>query len=1455
MLESNEQITGFTPEWQEGRVELVIHPSKNSDRRQKQFLFELFEFAQIDQDRCTIRQYPSGPTFVSCFVRRSSLETLYGVNPLRSAHPLTFGGLKPLRSSPIAKAPQPPVSATRSTIKVGVFDGGIDVTCPLLIGHAEEDVGLSISTPPNPAYVEHGTAVAAAVLYGPLNSFAASDVLPPPPVSVTSFRALPTSDPLDVDLYESIDVIERVVPARQDIKVYNISFGPVGQIEDDCLSRFTYSLDQLAHSHKVAFYIAVGNDGEVSGENRIQAPSDLANGCGVAAHTLDRVRAKYSCIGPGRESAKIKPDFAAFGGCDQHPIHLASTTPGEKLLNWGTSFASPIAARLGALASESFERSSALLGRALLVHTANSDDKVWNTELGHGCIRDSIDDILFCEARAVTVVFQASILPKQIIKLPIPLPLTLVLPGMVSFRWTVAALPPVDSLHPEDEAYVELDEGLGILSAHAQSLGYDGLILFLDELILWLATNSGNLDFVQREANKLVKLVESKKAERPIPIISFVARQRDLRDLIGETVSGIEQVNLSDILSHMEERFDMITLEDRNLPLIAQKRVLKTKDPERTELNDAYEDAVKLQPEVMEILLARDGNKELFKQVYPFSPALIKALIAISSALQRERTALKIMLEMLVKRRDTLFVGDIVPLGDLWDVVADGDDTFSDLLRVRFQHAKKLYTNKLLPMLEEQHSIDLEVDREKAKSDTEVARKFQAFDNDNRLIKSLLLAALVEGEETLRDMTCAKLAALNHGTVKSRFTGREYQTVKNKFQDWSGLHGEIRLSGDATNPTVSLQLVGVDTDQIIKAARAYDRPGERQLKIKSMLLKSFGMPNDLDKSLFPGYRFIWRGTQRFCDVLFENIRRTTDEALRNNGDDWKLIVDVPFDPEGKPPQEDITRIEKFKEKNESHKSIIWLPEYFSSKTQTELGQLVVIDHLLRGNNLDQHASDLSAQDRETARTILESRQNALSSKLQSIVEAAYGIRSVTHPGSLDDTYDIKDSQFNSLFPSLTLQRPVGASLGEAMEHLLFQALSHQFPKHPKFGQEIKVNKDLKDVLQICLEAAHTQDRRIFVEDSRIRKALKCVCEPLELGTMGETHFVLEDYWRTLFNKSLAASEKENPDVGDMKSWIGSDRGLPKEIENLLVLVYAEQTNRAFVRFGGNYVPKLDDMPAELELRQEVLPTEEEWQKCKRTMAEVFGYDLSRLLNASNLATLHERFHKDGPAVKKEDKGYAVQFKSDCDSLPGRLQLVLRNLGVSEQDAASCDRVKTAKAARELFEAVNGKEPTPIVKAIAGARIETSGNALARSIKTAAAVLASLMEPNRWEIFEAVSEISDKRKTDATLLINDVRECLMKDEFAIADGLAKKLSDAEGRAVKLLRPPKVDPVPDPKPEPELPKPKPGWKRLDSGTTERMSGNDLSTLAEKLAAKLKENPKRRVSVQWTLEEEAQ
>jgi hypothetical protein len=166
------------------------------------------------------------------------------------------------------------------------------------------------------------------------------------------------------------------------------------------------------------------------------------------------------------------------------------------------------------------------------------------------------------------------------------------------------------------EAFVALDDGLAILSRHARDLGYDAVILFLDELVLWLASHAADASFVSREGTKLVKLVEAANADRPIPLVSFVARQRDLRDLVGENLAGSLQLQFSDVLKHWEARFHRITLEDRNLPAIAEKRVLRPRDEAaRQTLQAAFEDVLKLRRDVLDTLLTTDADRELFRQV------------------------------------------------------------------------------------------------------------------------------------------------------------------------------------------------------------------------------------------------------------------------------------------------------------------------------------------------------------------------------------------------------------------------------------------------------------------------------------------------------------------------------------------------------------------------------------------------------------------------------------------------------------------------------------------------------------------------------------------------------------------------------------------------------------------------------------------------------------------------
>lgn len=461
----NEQITDpalNSDDWTEGRLELVFHPSLSNPTTQMDFLNELLGGKESSR-RFQTAQYADGPFFVSCRMDRESLAALRDVNPLRSVRRLDIADMPTLRSAPGLKLPSPPPAVSKSSIKVGVFDGGIEATHPHLITHSEDDQQFSVKTPVDEAAKAHGTAVAGIVLYGPFNDIKRTQELAVPDVSVVSFRVFPTSNSADIDLYEAIDIIENVVPARPDIKVYNLSFGPVGPISDDTVSRFTYVLDKLASDHKVSFVVAVGNDGEQPEPfNRIQAPADLVNGLGVGSYTIlngSKMHASYSCHGPGRECGKVKPELVAFGGCDSNPIHLLDLNSGTRAVSQGTSFSAPFVARLLAQATGLIERCSALLGRALIIHavTDHGDEENRN-KLGYGFSPLSIDEILECDSNKVTIVYQGEIPAKQTRRLPILLPPNLVGNGTVQVKWTIAALPKVDPRHPCDYTTICLED-------------------------------------------------------------------------------------------------------------------------------------------------------------------------------------------------------------------------------------------------------------------------------------------------------------------------------------------------------------------------------------------------------------------------------------------------------------------------------------------------------------------------------------------------------------------------------------------------------------------------------------------------------------------------------------------------------------------------------------------------------------------------------------------------------------------------------------------------------------------------------------------------------------------------------------------------------------------------------------------------------------------------------------
>jgi len=202
--------------------------------------------------------------------------------------------------------------------------------------------------------------------------------------------------------------------------------------------------------------------------------------------------------------------------------------------------------------------------------------------------------------------------------------------------------------------------------------------------------------------------------------------------------------------------------------------------------------------------------------------------------MQRERTALKVMLQLLVEGRDHLKLGQLVPLGDLWDAINAGDEPLTEVMRAQFAQARRLWVRRFQPMLLREHDL--------SEDDAGKVAPSHPYVTDARLVKSLLVAALVPEVGPLRALTVSRLTALNSGIVRAFIPGTERQQVLDKLRRWAAEVGELRLGEDEQDPTVSVVLSGIDTGPILEAARVVDSDGERLTGARSYTLRFDELP-------------------------------------------------------------------------------------------------------------------------------------------------------------------------------------------------------------------------------------------------------------------------------------------------------------------------------------------------------------------------------------------------------------------------------------------------------------------------------------------------------------------------------------------------------------------------------------------------------------------------------------
>lgn len=901
------------------------------------------------------------------------------------------------------------------------------------------------------------------------------------------------------------------------------------------------------------------------------------------------------------------------------------------------------------------------------------------------------------------------------------------------------------------EGFVDIDNGLAALSHHAAGLGYDGIVLFLDELILWLASKIGDMNFVQTETAKLTKLVEAVNMDRPVPIISFVARQRDLNELVGEHVIGAELKALSDNLALQTGRFGTINLEDRDLAVIAKARVLAPVDSAAgTLLAGGADQALAGRDEIQRSLAGTDADLELFRSVYPFTPALIETLIAVSEALQRERTALKVMLQMLVDRRDTLELGHFLPVGDLWDVVAAKDEPFSAELQNVFKRAKNLYRTKLRPMLLNEHNVT-----------DEDADASKPFVRDNRILKTILLAALVPNVEAFKGLTASKLVALNWGSVSSPIPGEEKTVVANQLRRWAVSLSELTVTDDPLDPMATIALVNVDTDEILRrAVNDFDNVGERRKAIQQLIIEGLGdyVPNGLAGEV----SVVWRGTDRIVDMMFANIRDASnlpDSALKSTSTRPKIIIDFPFDEPGFGPDADLTRTSDFTSSNDPTPTLCWLPSFLTDEGQKQLRNYVALKMLLIGDRFEKHTSQLSESQRREAKPLLTEQRNSLEAQLSEAIRAAYGVVG-DHP-YVDQTRSLSD-HFVSLDASLTVRPTTAPQFGGAFEQLYDQQFNSIFPGHPKFGDKKITRGNRETAVQELNRALGDPEGRVVVETAK-RSVTKLLVEGLELGTLAESNLVINRSWYQRLERHLNAATEAGTSitVGDMRTLIddetGGPRGMPAELTDIIIAVVAAQADHSFMHAGLSIAADgKQALPSDAVLRREELPSSDDWTSATAKASALFGITASKLVTAPEVA----RF-------ATEVRAKAESQSAAADDLYVQLQSADREIG----GVADGARFAAAAIGREITQSLKTtKDPSEVVDALVRFEPPTSIEVIAKSLSSAPQTSTAISRAN-WTLIK----IEDSTKEVA-------RDALTKDE--LTDPVEPRLKAAEAEATRI-----------------------------------------------------------------------
>ncbi len=714
-------------------------------------------------------------------------------------------------------------------------------------------------------------------------------------------------------------------------------------------------------------------------------------------------------------------------------------------------------------------------------------------------------------------------------------------------------------------------EGLRRMSEHARAQGFGGIVLMIDEFLLWLAEKSGQ-EFA-REINDLNVVVDHSTGQRAAPVFVFVARQRNLQEFFPDLV---DEGKIHEHLDHHAKRFEVTRLQDVELRHIVKGRVLRPRDADA--VARAVDGLSGRHKKLLPALLA-GADLEYLRDVYPFHPALIEMLVDVTSLMQRERSALRLLYELLVVHYPDLPLGEFLPVGSAFEALFPESGVEASKKVELMQDIHHQYHARLAPAM--------------AKMEEDTASEFDAERRHalDQLVRTVLLAE-VSPRLKQSGLTIERLVQLNSVDVEGEtFRGR-IRVAETDLLALSQLVPDLQVAGQGKTAIVRYVLGRVSLGEVLGRARSkVDSPAQRfkvfWAALKAALqiapLRGFeeGGANEGE------WELLWRRTRRKGRLKLGNVREMSYEDFDPPAGAFCVLVDYPWDEPGHTVDEDRLRATNVRKKKGTLHTACWLPRHMTPGELGVLTELAAVRYLISDAGQEDLLETLGPQDRAKILDQASIRQKTLEGQLGELLREVY----------------IRHGEFQALISDVDRSRP-RETLAENLEHIATLLMDRRYPQHPHFGAEPR-KADLEKLLDWMVQAGEANVSVAYDEGSG--KILRTLGQPLELVNLGQTKASLRLDSRYI-KDVLQRADQDSLPWAPIAEYLRDTYGLQPLVVDLFLCFLCQRGHRALRELDGDPVDVAIGMPTatRIRLQRGKLLGAADWHRLRDLGNHLFG---------------------------------------------------------------------------------------------------------------------------------------------------------------------------------------------------------------------------------------------------------